>query len=115
VDLQETELGIWRDAALLETDVSELNQWLDSHGDDLETEERDALERLISAVESARRRHATATANPQHGGETTTDALDPIARLNELQQRREELLERVRSPRKRTSAREARESTAKKP
>lgn len=109
VDLQRIELNIWRDAALLEVDVSELKQWFDPHGDDMESGERVALERLISAAENARQRDARASADPKSSDGVATD---PVSRLRELEQRRRELLDRVQRRGKQPSARRARKLRA---
>ena len=95
VDLQYDEREVWRDAALLEIDVTELQEWLDLQGDDLEPTERDTLERLLSAAESAKRRRER-TIDPRPGSGSSEGVPDgPKSQLERLQKIRQELIERV--------------------
>ncbi|MGH9026382.1 MAG: hypothetical protein ACRDWD_09760 [Acidimicrobiia bacterium] len=94
-DLQRAELEVWRDAALLEVDVAEIRDWLEQHGDDMDASERDTLERLHLATERARERAQRSSDPRLTASGLEQKALDPRARLDEIEKQRHELIGRV--------------------
>jgi hypothetical protein len=94
-DIEEDELDIWRDAALLETDVAELQRSIDDYGTEMDTKERESIEKLVSAVGQAETRfNRTAVPRDIITGEAGK-TLDAIALLRRIQVRREALLGRI--------------------
>lgn len=108
--LQDEELAIWRRLLLRETDANELQSWLDDHADDMNEEERSALERIVSHVRQARNQAQLLESIP--GADR---AADPTAELLAIQKQRAELLAnlgkalnaRGRSRKRRAPARDA--------
>lgn len=99
VDLHRAELEIWRDAALLELDVGEIQAWLTKHGRDMDPDEQGALEQIIAATKSARRRLELRTRDPRiaDGVANELDSPSPFDRLEDLNARRQELVQRIKS------------------
>lgn len=97
VDLQRAEQDIWRDAALLELDVGEARDWLEKHGDGMDPEEQNALERLLAAAATARRRLDLRTRDPRLEDGADKEPDSPLHRLKGLEARRRELLQRIQS------------------
>jgi hypothetical protein len=54
LELQSSEIDIWRQAALAEVDVEDAREWLKKHGKQMEVEERETLEDIIRAADSSR-------------------------------------------------------------
>lgn len=115
VDIQQTELDIWRDAALLEVDVRELTDWVEQHGNNMAEDERNALEQLIAAAERAGERLDTRRRDPRRKEAKGHAKQDPASRLKEVQKRRAALVARIKpSASTRTKSRPTRRRTTRK-
>ena len=100
-DLSRIEVDIWRDAALLELDDSEINDWLDNQAERLSDDERATLKRLINGGDRARHRLDLQRRQRRLAGadDERDEPLDMsllASRIDDLAERRAEILGRVR-------------------
>lgn len=97
LDLQKSELETWIRAALLEIDVSELRGWVEDHGTQMDSSERNILEHLASAAERAGETFDLSVRYPSIRSEVPGGSRrgDPLGRLRAIQKRRSEILRRV--------------------
>jgi hypothetical protein len=103
-DLQRMELDAWRDAGLIELDVAEINDWLNEQGGNLSDEERATFERLVTGADRARRleqqRRHRRLASPNDDQDGPMDVSLFAARIDDLAERRAEILRRVSPPKR---------------
>ena len=102
-DINRSELDTWRDAALLEMDDSEINDWLNQQAERLSDEERTTFEQLTRGADRARRRLEQQRRHRRLAGADDDDdgSLDVSLladRIDDLAERRAEILRRVRPP-----------------
>jgi hypothetical protein len=105
-DLNRIEVDIWRDAALVELDDSEINDWLGEQAERLSDDERATFEQLIRGADRARRRLDQQRRQRSLAGadDERDDSLDVSLlanRIDGLAERRAEILGRVRPSKRR--------------
>jgi hypothetical protein len=114
-DLHRKELDAWRDAALINLDISEMSEWLEKHREDLSDHDRDALEQLVEGRQWALRRlerqrtdsRWPASTDQDQDQDSLLDVSPLVDRLDSLAEVRVELLNRMR-PSKRKEGSERR-------
>lgn len=104
-DLQRMELDAWRDAGLIEVDVAEINDWLNQQGANLPDGERAAFQRLLASADRAHRlleqqQRQRRLASPNDDQDCPMDASLFVEQIEDLAERRAEILRRVRLPKR---------------
>lgn len=116
-DLHRAELDVWRNAALIDLDISEMSDWLEGHRENLSDTDRDTLEQLMEGHHRARRRLERQRMVPQspagteHAPDESPDASLFVEQLEDLARRRAELLDRLRPARRKKRTIRRRDAT----